>query len=284
METYRPPEVPVSDPMPTYSEAVSLTDPDPRCPAVESGRESTGSSNDTSDPSISEPAKDHVPQLAEQKTSQMSAKSIVSSNPSPPEGIQPPQPGDPKPPHRWNPWAVENRKIYSMCALVTIPMIAFTATILCLIFSNRMTPDTCPHDTLCLNNGTMSFNDSNTQAYYYVDFPASRLVFIASWASSVSFTLVAALMAIYSYGAARQFLRLTDGKKSRNLHPTPFQTSMLFRILNADLVALVELLCGKVKEIFWDSKGHGGTKYYNGKSPDLVRLSVTFFITGILGR
>jgi hypothetical protein len=81
-------------------------------------------------------------------------------------------------------WSPGNRNILLLCMLVIIPITAFTATILRLIFGNKTDARQCVYQELCPNNGTMSGID--TQHNYYVDYPAARLAFVASWSSTVS--------------------------------------------------------------------------------------------------
>jgi hypothetical protein len=56
------------------------------------------------------------------------------------------------------------------CCLIVIPMVAFTITLFCIVFSNGVSLDHCPYPDLCPANST-------GPAYYYVDFPVGRLAF-----------------------------------------------------------------------------------------------------------
>ena len=76
-----------------------------------------------------------------------------------------------------------HRSIILLCLLVTIPMVAFTATILQLVFGYRVDDMQCAHQELCPKNGLN--NNIDTVDNYYVDFPAARLAFVASWSSTV---------------------------------------------------------------------------------------------------
>lgn len=65
-----------------------------------------------------------------------------------------------------------------MSMLITIPMIALTATILFPIFTNLVGASSCLYAELCLKSGT--FVDPNPKTYYYVDYPAARLACVSS--------------------------------------------------------------------------------------------------------
>ena len=81
------------------------------------------------------------------------------------------------------PWETENRNIILLCLLITMPMAAFTATILWLVFRYKIDHMQCAYQELCPKDGLN--NSTNNANNYYVDFPATRLIFIASWSSTV---------------------------------------------------------------------------------------------------
>ena len=63
-------------------------------------------------------------------------------------------------------------------------------------------------------------------------------------------------MAIYSYVAASKFMKisaLSSGQDSllQNSLPTTYQTSVLLRILNAELFTLYSSAYHKLKKVFW---------------------------------
>jgi hypothetical protein len=180
--------------------------------------------------------------------------------------------------YRWFCWNVGTRRILSICFLVTIPMVAFTTTILWLIFGNMTGAAVCPYPELCpdlhANNGT------DPRDNYYVDFPTAPLVFITSWSSSLGFPFVAALMSMYSYITAAQFQRMSELDQTRKRLPTPYQMTSLLRVLNAELMALFDLVTLKLKEVFWDRQSNQDTRE---KSP-LLRASIIVFVSGIFAR
>ena len=160
-------------------------------------------------------------------------------------------------------------KIFLLSMLIVAPMIAFTAVLLWLIFGHLINNRDCPNPDLCQPRSERNYTFGKGD--YLVDLPAARLVFIASWSSTVSFTLVGVMMSIYSYVVARQWLHLSHSGISDAL-PTPYQTNTLFRVLNSELPSLVIA----IRDMFRKSKRE--------KTPPLLRSSVAIFASGIMIR
>jgi hypothetical protein len=192
-------------------------------------------------------------------------------------------------PHRRTLWSPGNRNILLLCLLVTIPITAFTTTMLRLVFGNKTDAIQCVYQELCPNDGTMSGID--TEHNYYVDYPAARLAFVASWSSTVSqlthkrcavilttslqvsFSLVGTMMAIYSYFAASKFMKLSATNIVQSTLPTTHQTSILLRILNAELLTLYKVASQKFKDVFWEKKSSDG----RSAQTKLLRFSISVF-------
>jgi hypothetical protein len=175
---------------------------------------------------------------------------------------------------RWFSWKIATRRILSICFLVTIPMVAFTTTVLWLVFGNILGETECPYPELCPDlNGT---NGTDFRNNYYVDFPAARLVFIASWSSSLG----AALMSIYSYVTAAQFGRISELDLPTNRLPTPYQMTLIFRVLNAELMTLLNLVTLKLREVFWNRQRSEGAR----EQSSLLRASLIVFASGVFAR
>jgi hypothetical protein len=86
-------------------------------------------------------------------------------------------------------------------------------------------------------------------------------------------------MATYSYTVARQLLRFSD-KKDNNNCPTPYNMSMLYRILNAEVMALFEIITIELKETFWEIK----EQRKEPRPARLVYRSIMVFVVGICAR
>ncbi|KAF1971268.1 hypothetical protein BU23DRAFT_570044 [Bimuria novae-zelandiae CBS 107.79] len=120
------------------------------------------------------------------------------------------------------------------CAWVVLPMTVFTAVVLWMIFHHKIAPSVCPNPDMCLTAAEL--NNSISGAYI-VDFSAAHLVFIASWSSTVSFMLTGVLMTLHGFSLARRWLRTTQSGDSY-LCPTPYQTSLTLRLINAEGLVL----------------------------------------------
>jgi hypothetical protein len=158
-------------------------------------------------------------------------------------------------------------------SIVVVPMVAFTVVILVLVFDNLADYLHCPHEATCPESPLVNII---SPSHYYIDFPATRLVFVSSLSSTISFALVGALMSIYAYCAAG---RLTDASVSPNQNrslPTSYQASFLIRLLNADYLSLWELSRQQLRR---GTKGRG-----QHAKPNVLRASITVFCLAMLAR
>ncbi|KAF2279921.1 uncharacterized protein EI97DRAFT_370045 [Westerdykella ornata] len=140
------------------------------------------------------------------------------------------------------------RKILIATSIIVVPMIAFTIAIIWAVFAKKLDRATCPYPEICPGPELLNVTSN---ANYYVDFDAGRLAFISSLSATISFALVSILMMIYAYSAASQLLRSSDDSDQRTALPSPYQVSLLLRVLNAEILALGELCWEKVKRVFW---------------------------------
>lgn len=128
-----------------------------------------------------------------------------------------------------------HRKIILACALVCVPMIAFTITIICIVFIHQVDLNYCPSPNLCYKPHAGVKAESSD---YYVDFPVGRLAFVSSLSSTISFTLVAALMMIYGYVAAHQLFGKSCSTDEHGTLPSPYEFTVIIRLLNAEVFVL----------------------------------------------
>jgi hypothetical protein len=140
-----------------------------------------------------------------------------------------------------NPWKNHNRKIILSCFLITIPILAFTITTFWLVFAKSIKISSCPYPDLCYNVNTA---DTLRGSNYYVDLPVGRLAFVASLSSTISFMLIAACMTTYGSVAARQLLELSKLSVQGKELPSPYDITILIRLLNAEVLLLWDL-CGR---------------------------------------
>lgn len=157
------------------------------------------------------------------------------------------------------------------CFVVSMPMAGFSIIIVALVFANKMEKATCPYPELC-----PSLNTTKSD-FYYVDFSATRLVFVASWSSSISLVLVNMLMMMFSYSVCREITTTTQHSKL----PTPYQTTILMKTLNGELGALVDFFVYKFKN-FRFQRGPGSPSKI--VPPPMLLRALGVFSTGIFLR
>jgi len=113
-----------------------------------------------------------------------------------------------------SPWKAHTRKIFLACGIVVIPMIVLTVALIWTVFANVINDNRCPILELCPGPEILN---ATSRSYYYVDYPAARLVFISSWTSTVSFSFVSMLMTLFGYVIACQMLRKSSTEQSDRL-------------------------------------------------------------------
>ncbi|KAH6644208.1 hypothetical protein C7974DRAFT_439475 [Boeremia exigua] len=129
------------------------------------------------------------------------------------------------------------KKVLLSSAFIVVPMVAFTITVLVVLFSNVVDLDYCPPSQLCNHTVTAGMNSTD----YYVDFPVGRLAFVASLSSTFSLALVAAIMTMYGYVVAKQVLSLPEDLGQQTGSPSSHEMSTLIRVLNGEIILFVSI-------------------------------------------
>ncbi|KAF2821695.1 hypothetical protein CC86DRAFT_470389 [Ophiobolus disseminans] len=137
--------------------------------------------------------------------------------------------------------------------------------------------DYCPYPTLCHRTKP----PGTSKGDYYIDFPVGRLAFVSSLSATISFTLVAAFMVIYSYTAARKLLDASDASQESKDLPSPHDIAVLVRLLNAEIFLLWGLLVYQLRQRFRRKPQTTQTRIHQ-YSP-MVRASLAVLIAGIIG-
>lgn len=109
--------------------------------------------------------------------------------------------------------------------LLVLPMVIFSAVLLGLVFSNRVEYNPSGLDE-CGSAGKV-----DEAGIFYVDFSATRLIFIASWSSSLAPILVGSVVVLISYPMARRIIVSNEVENTAKL-PIPFQLSLMLRMLS----------------------------------------------------
>lgn len=114
-------------------------------------------------------------------------------------------------------------------ALVVLPLFAFTAILLGLVYWN-LWGQRSDANALSLDSGF----ESNV---LYVNYSATSLILVASWSSSVSIPLVGSLLTLTSFVVAAELL-WTSEKSLQSLLPTAAQLGLLTELLDGRKLAL----------------------------------------------
>ncbi|KAE9367384.1 hypothetical protein N431DRAFT_415994 [Stipitochalara longipes BDJ] len=118
-----------------------------------------------------------------------------------------------------------------------IPFLLMPSVLLHIIFQNQVRNTDCPVPELCLAG------NRQIRGSYLVNFPAPKLIFIASWASTISNSLIGILMLLTSYPIAHGILIRSSIEKAAL--PNPYQLSLIIRCLNGQLKSIWDFLIYK---------------------------------------
>lgn len=154
-----------------------------------------------------------------------------------------------------------NFDILLACLTATLPMIFLSVATLYIVFHYRIDDTVCQLQELC-----PQLNQTSSDVYL-VDFSATTLTTIASWSSSISLTLTAVLMFLFSYPIAAHFIRSSQTTKYTEL-PTPYQLNLLIGSLGASLLTIWQFV---VYTATWGKK-RGSTV-----TPLAASVSMLFF-------
>ena len=115
-----------------------------------------------------------------------------------------------------------------------VPMLALSAVLLGLVYTHLMP------------NNASTYSDGNSTGIelgqaYYVNYSATRLVFIASVSSTLSTVLITAAMVLVSYPIAHDLAVKSDEDAVSKL-PSPYQLSLIIKALDGKPQALWSIL------------------------------------------
>lgn len=172
-----------------------------------------------------------------------------------------------------------SKQLLLASSIVVLPMITFTVVILVLVFANLAEHLHCPYDSICPKSPLVN---ATRTSYYYIDYPATRLVFVASWSSTVSFALVGALMSTFAYSAATQLTAASNSRKEDPALPTTYQASLLIRVLGADCFSLWEILRSWSNRAF--QRRATRTLHKDIRKPAVLKASIIALCLALLAR
>jgi hypothetical protein len=123
-------------------------------------------------------------------------------------------------------------EIFLALLILTIPLLVLAGVLLSLIFSNRVVQSSAAGSLIpCAS--------TEKAGVYYVDYDATRLITVASWASSLAPLLPSLVMTLLSFRIAAIMKRkpAVAGETKKGL-PTPYQLSLLMELFNGSVIAL----------------------------------------------
>jgi hypothetical protein len=123
------------------------------------------------------------------------------------------------------------RDIWLACMISSIPLVAFSALLLGLVFHYQVIPK---------SPISSSFASAATAdpSVVYVDFPATTLIIVASWSSTMAPLILPFLLTLVSFPVSRTLIQASQSG-DRTRQPTPRQYALILRIMsNASLSAL----------------------------------------------
>jgi hypothetical protein len=179
-----------------------------------------------------------------------------------------------------NPLEFHNRSIIFICCLVIFPMVAFTAVILWMIFFYRVEATDCSVPELCVAPALLNATKFGS-GDYIIDFPAAKLVFIASWSSTVSSLLIGCIMLMYGYIAADALLKLSDADSREQIYPNPYEVTLLIRVINADLFVLWDTAANSIKNCFRKGPNANAPR---SRMPNVLRTTMMVLLVSVLCR
>ena len=114
--------------------------------------------------------------------------------------------------------------------VLILPMFTLTALLLALVLGQQM-----PY-----YSSTYSYNNETELplgSAYFVNYPATTLVYVASLSSTLAPLLIPSAMILFSYSLARSIARESDANNAPKL-PSPYQLQLLIKMVDARLAAL----------------------------------------------
>ena len=114
--------------------------------------------------------------------------------------------------------------------VLILPMFTLTVVLLALVYGHKM-----PY-----HNSTYSYSNETELplgSAYFVNYPATTLVYVASLSSTLAPLLISPAMILFSYSLARSITQESDANNAPKL-PSPFQLQLLIKMVDARLTAL----------------------------------------------
>ena len=115
-------------------------------------------------------------------------------------------------------------------SVLILPMLALVVVLMALVYTHIMPDNSSTYSTEHKINIPLG-------AAYYVNYSATRLVFIASASSTLSTILISSAMILFSFLLAASLVKKSDAESTPGL-PTPFQLELLIRTIDGRLTVI----------------------------------------------
>lgn len=132
--------------------------------------------------------------------------------------------------------------VWVSVASAAVPLLVFVCLFLYIVVAYQVSPAV---------PGVSYFNAqeySTGSPAFFVDFSATKLATIASWASSVATLIPSFVMTLYSYQLANDFLHAQEANPSQL--PSPYQLGLLMKSLDGRVTSFYYF----ISYIFWKSR------------------------------
>ena len=117
----------------------------------------------------------------------------------------------------------------------TLPVVGIAFTLVFIVYHYHLNPFQIPIAELQTNTS------NHEPSFYYVNFSATRLTTVASWASTVALVLPGSIMSLYWHRLA-SFMQENARKGNSMAMPTPYEYSLLLALKTGGLPPLWEWL------------------------------------------
>jgi hypothetical protein len=124
------------------------------------------------------------------------------------------------------------REITCHVLILCVPMLVFSTVLLYFVLFHSVTHDVTG---LADNGELMLASDHNEPGVYFVNVSATRLIFIASWSSSLAPLLVTSMATLWSYRIPREMAQQSRASTHGRL-PTPFQLGLTLSMLTGSVL------------------------------------------------
>jgi hypothetical protein len=132
-------------------------------------------------------------------------------------------------------FAPKNIMIYLTICFATFPLLIVACILIILVYSN-LGNTTFAHGKSVLPELQLP-SDRVDNSVYLVDFSATQLTTLASWASSIATLMPGVLIGLYGYRVAKAMIRYSETASTDDL-PTPYQLSLLLGTYTGGILIL----------------------------------------------